>query len=284
MRDPIYTPNRSADILSNTQFKNPRTMEMGMGNMSSKQPYWFQDLRVLTNLDYARQFLPESGMTYSEKVNAVVRLSWYVGVIGGLVNNNYLYLYIPVLTMAITFILYVFRRQTIDNHINKREMARAAAAISSNGDPQQAEMLAQRQAQLEANQLDPDLADKFADYLENNEYEQPSVDNPFMNAMPFDDRDRGAASVQLGNPLKQMEVESAFDYGTYRDVDDVFNRNNAQRQFYTMPTTTFPGDQTAFANWLYKVPVTCKEGNGAQCIANNHTPLNRGIHNQNLGG
>jgi hypothetical protein len=289
MRDPIYTTNKSFSTSPNmqTNYNNKNAANnnsLNSNSLSSGQPYWFQDLRVLTNLDYAGQFLPEAGMPYVEKVNAIVRLAWYVGVIGGLVNNNYLYLYIPVLTMFITFILYVFRRQTIDNHNNKRNMAKAAATISANGDQQQAAMLAQRQAQLEADQLDPDLADKFADYLESNEYEQPSVDNPFMNAMPFDDRDRGPASVQLGNPIKQMEVETAFDYGTYRDVDDVFNRNNSQRQFFTMPTTTFPGDQTAFANWLYKVPVTCKEGNGAQCVANNHTPLNRSIHNQTLGG
>lgn len=256
----------------------------GGGMMNSKQPYWFHDIRVLTNLDYSRQFLPESGMTYAEKVNAIVRLSWYVGIVGGLVNSNYMYLYIPVLTMAITAILYAFRRQTIQDHLNKSQMSKAAAMVAAGGDPAKAAMLEQQQAQHTGASLDPELADKFADYLESNEYVQPNVDNPFMNAMPFDDRDRAPAAIQLGNPVKQMEVETAFDYGTYRDVDDVFNRNNSQRQFYTMPTTTFPGDQTAFANWLYKVPVTCKEGNGAQCVANVHTPLNRRIHNQQLGG
>jgi len=281
---PLHTPMPTPSNMSH----NVNNVKLNINNKNNTvmagQPYWFNDLQVLLNLDYARQFLPEPGMTYAEKVNAIVRLSWYVGVVGGLVNSNYIYLYIPILTMAITFILYVFRRQTIDNHINKRNLAKAAATISANGDPQREAVLAQQQAQLESNNLDPELSDKFADYLENNEYVQPTVDNPFMNAMPFDDRDRGPASVQLGNPLKQMEVDAAFNYGTYRDASDVFDRNNAERQFYTMPTTTYPGDKTAFANWLYKVPVTCKEGNGAQCIANLHTPLNRNIDNQNLGG
>lgn len=282
MREPIVAHSKSLN--PNQPYRPIDAPALGpAGNMPSTQPYWFHDLRVLTNLDYSRQFLPESGMTYAEKVNAIVRLSWYIGLIGALVNNNYLYLYVPVLTMIVTFILYAFRRQTLQDHLNKRAMGKAAAAISSNN-PMAVDSLEHQQAQFAANQLDPELADKFANYLESNEYEQPTVDNPFMNAMPFDDRDRGPASIQLGNPVKQMEVESAFDYGTYRDVDDVFNRNNSQRQFYTMPTTTFPGDQTTFANWLYKTPVTCKEGNGAQCVANLHTPLNRSIHNQQLGG
>jgi hypothetical protein len=40
-----------------------------------------------------------------------------------------------------------------------------------------------------------------------------------------------------------------------------------------MPSTTIPNDQTAFAKWLYLSPPTCKEGNGAQCVANNYERL-----------
>ena len=32
------------------------------------------------------------------------------------------------------------------------------------------------------------------------------------------------------------------------------------RQFYTMPISSVPNDQTAFANWLYGTENTCKEG------------------------
>ncbi len=41
-----------------------------------------------------------------------------------------------------------------------------------------------------------------------------------------------------------------------------------QRNFYSMPSTTVPNDQTGFANWCYKLPKTCKEGNGVQCYNN----------------
>ena len=37
--------------------------------------------------------------------------------------------------------------------------------------------------------------------------------------------------------------------------------------------TTIPNEQTKFADWLYNTPDTCKEGNGAQCVANNYSPL-----------
>ena len=38
-----------------------------------------------------------------------------------------------------------------------------------------------------------------------------------------------------------------------------------QRQFYTMPSTTIPNDQTGFAKFLYQLPTTCKE-DSAQCL------------------
>ena len=50
---------------------------------------------------------------------------------------------------------------------------------------------------------------------------------------------------------------------------DIFNKNITQRQFYTMPVTTIPNEQTKFANWLYATPPTCKEGNGDQCVKYN---------------
>ena len=47
------------------------------------------------------------------------------------------------------------------------------------------------------------------------------------------------------------------------DPGDVFGKTQSQRSFVAQPVTTIPNDQTAFANWLYRVPgQTYKEGNG----------------------
>ena len=69
-------------------------------------------------------------------------------------------------------------------------------------------------------------------------------------------------------------LEKHFNTDLYRDSTDLFDTKNAQRIWYTTPVTSIPNDQESFANWLYKTPPTCKEGNGAQCIANYYTPLN----------
>ena len=52
-----------------------------------------------------------------------------------------------------------------------------------------------------------------------------------------------------------------FNKDLYRDVKDIFGKNNSQRQFYTVPGNQVPNDQGAFAQWCYGMPRTYKEGN-----------------------
>lgn len=93
---------------------------------------------------------------------------------------------------------------------------------------------------------------------EEEECVKPTVNNPFMNAnLITDDRKRPPAckpSVKIGK-----EIEDKFNTNLYRNVSDVFGKANGQRQFYTMPSTTIPNNQTAFAKWCYGVGPTCKE-------------------------
>ena len=62
--------------------------------------------------------------------------------------------------------------------------------------------------------------------------------------------------------------DKLFSSSLIRDVNDLFGKNNSQRQFYTVPGNSIPNDQDTFAKWLYATPKTCKEGNGLQCAAN----------------
>ena len=243
-------------------------------NNNKMVKYWFQNLQEILDVDKMNQFLPASGMTYAEKVNAIVRLSWYVGVLGSIINANSLYLYIPVITMIVTYILYLFRQETLKKQL-KVQRERNILLNKKRGVVD---------ASNELGELDDELLEKFEDYLERKQCTQPNPHNPFGNPMPFDDRRRKPACNTLRNPLMKQKVEVAFDEGMLRDVNDIFDKNNAKRQFNTLPATTYPHDQTSFANWLYKTPPTCKEGNGAQCVANNFTPVNMrlmGVGGQN---
>jgi hypothetical protein len=87
----------------------------------------------------------------------------------------------------------------------------------------------------------------------------PTSQNPFMNPVIGDGIGKPACNV-LSASVK-AQTRKAFETGLYRDFDDVFNRKNSQRQFYTVPHN----DQTKLAKWLYSTPKTCKEDPSA-CV------------------
>ena len=238
---------------------------------SVSDPYWFQDLRVLANIDLAGEVFPAKEMSYPRKVNAIVRFAWYLGMLGAIVNSNILWLYVPFVVMILTYILYLFR---VNENLEARNLAQVMAGQSGQTKVGQAQnQLAMATAMTNAinsAQQGRGLS-KFADYLNSSgQCIEPSTDNPFMNAMPFDNRLRAAGCQSAGNPVREIDVEMKYDVGRYRDANDIWNTDGGRRQFFTMPWTTYPNDQGSFANWLYKTPTTCKEGNGDQCVANIH--------------
>jgi hypothetical protein len=57
----------------------------------------------------------------------------------------------------------------------------------------------------------------------------------------------------------KKDIEDKFGYNLYRDVGDLYGKNNSQREFYTVPSSKIPNDQTSFAKWCYGTAKTCKE-------------------------
>jgi hypothetical protein len=57
----------------------------------------------------------------------------------------------------------------------------------------------------------------------------------------------------------QNQMQNLYNSSIYRNLEDVWERENSQRMFYTVPIQTVPNSQTDFANWLYKTGPTCHE-------------------------
>jgi tetratricopeptide (TPR) repeat protein len=72
-------------------------------------PIWINDFNQLIRQDRLMDFIPKPNMAFSEKVNSIVRLSIYAGIILGLLHNNYLYIYIPIVVMVTTYLVYMFQ-------------------------------------------------------------------------------------------------------------------------------------------------------------------------------
>lgn len=101
--------------------------------------------------------------------------------------------------------------------------------------------------------------DEIVKYQENT-CKKPTRNNPFMNSNITNyNNDFQPTACNAENDEIKDDMYVNFNHGLFRDVDELWERANSQRQFYTMPNTSVPNNQVEFAKWLYLVPETCKE-------------------------
>ena len=161
-----------------------------------------------------------------------------------LYSKDYNNLYIPIICGVLTYIIYYRYKDTYTDYIKTASMN-----------------------------------DQLDDLIKVNDLQSscrvPTKDNPFMNPLlneySNDKIPQPGSCPSYNNKGVQKRVEDLFENGLYKDFKDVFNKNNSQRQFYTVPGKTVPNDQASFVQWCYGPPPTCKEGNGIACTVNNNS-------------
>lgn len=93
---------------------------------------------------------------------------------------------------------------------------------------------------------------------------EPTAANPFMNILvsEYSEHPTRFPAANVDDMSVRAELDSYFQTMFASDPGDVFGKTQSQRAFVAAPVTTIPNDQSAFANWLYRVPgQTYKEGN-----------------------
>lgn len=213
--------------------------------MRTKDIFWLNKPNILIDPNRLNEFFPHPIMTEVEQLNAITRFSIYLGVILALIKLNLNYLYIPVVGFIVTFLIY-----NNNSELKKNE-----------------------------NQDRYELYKNKSKRNKNVVYVKPTFDNPFMNPNILDihtnpNREAYSKKSFIDNIEIKKEIEDKFNYNLYQDANDIFNKSNSQRQFYTTPVTTIPNKQDDFANWLYGTPDTCKENNGYKCVNNQIRFLN----------
>lgn len=189
--------------------------------------FWTEDVSILYNNDRLTEFYPSYDMTLIEKLNSIVRLSVYLSIILYLFTQNYLYLYIFVVITVFTLFIYNNQKNNIEMYFNSYNSI---------------------------------LNEHNKKILEKKNCTEPTVNNPFMNYNIITDKgDRTEACKSWNNKEVKKDIKEKFNVNLYRDVSDLYGKNNSQRQYYTMPSTTMPNKQTEFAKWCYNTGPICKE-------------------------
>lgn len=201
---------------------------MSVDTTLEKDTFWSQDIRVLFDQRRLVEFIPSSDMTNAEKLNALTRFFIYSGIILILYIREWWTLYIPLIGAGFTLFLY-----------------KTSKGVRKDDDPYVNE---------ETHALHVDTTDTRPPHCT-----PPTRNNPFMNVLMSEWTDNPNRPPACEYNGVKDDIEENFSFNLYRDIDDLFDKNNSQRQFYTCPITTIPNDQTSYARWLYEVPSTCKE-------------------------
>ena len=203
--------------------------------------FWTEDVEILWRDRRWMQFFPKEQDTYEEKLNSVMRAFLYISFVLALLYFDITYVWVALLGVILTVFLY----SQEDKKSGKEQF------ITGESSPAPFKPLKDTPVQ----------------------YVQPSEDNPMMNVQLTDYREnpnREAISkvAEADDPEMKKAIDDAFYSRMFRDVSDVYSTVASERNFYTMPVTTIPNDQKAFAEFCYGTPPTCKEGNGFQCMVN----------------
>lgn len=190
--------------------------------MSGQEHIWYDDLSGWFTANNYYKILPNEGMSFAERLNALTRLFVYLGVALTIVTFDYRYLVIAVVSCLLSVAMYEF---------DKRKKTAAERFL-----------------------LENDLT-----IMDRKVCARSTVDNPFMNAnLVTDSRDRPAA-CDVSNPTIAAQIEGNFSKRVFTNATDIYGRESSSRQFYTMPSSGIMSDQEGFAKWLYGSAPTCKE-------------------------
>jgi len=201
-------------------------------------PFWYNQLNILYDKNKLFEIFPVKEYDTSRKLNAVLRFSIYYSLIIFLYNRNTNIFAVPVVTALVTYFIW------------------------------------KNSSSIQSESLDTQLRNDTMDPITSGEHNLgctlPNKDNPFMNTPFFDvaaDKELPKSCTSYDNKGIQRKIEKEFDKGLYKNYTDIFRKENSQRQFFSVPGRGGVPDQSAFANWLYKTPSTCKEGNKLACLS-----------------
>jgi len=198
--------------------------------------FWIDNLNELFN----PVLYPNINMTIEEKVNAIIRLILFIGIIATLIFNDSRYILFILIIMLISILIYNY--------------------------------------QMEKNRkIEKYLNDNDLDIINNEKCVKPTRENPFMNPSLIGNNNK-YDSCSIENEHIKDNIDYFFNKNVFRETDDIYDKSLLDRQFYTVPSTSIPNNREKLASWLYDRGPSCKENNGEQCYDNLYNNIKNTAH------
>ena len=226
-----------------------------MAEINECPTFWLDNPRIL--IDDAADFFPfseKAKICSSTALNSLTRFGFYLGILLFAITRYTYYLGVPVLAVVLSVSLYYGMK-------NQGTLRSGAFPSGLLDKPTFREGFANIEGSAASDKVVEDI-------IGQDSRTEPNAPNPFMNVLINEIADyptKPPAKYSVSGKV-QNDLETQFQTKVYGDPGDVWNKNQGQRQFYTMPSTSIPNDRDSYQNWLYRTPgKTCKEGNMAAC-------------------
>lgn len=209
--------------------------------------FWGNNPLILLNKNYITQIWPTSNMTFEEKLNAITRIVLLLTILGFFITRNTNIIIIGVLTLAIIYTMYKFRKNTIikegfkDNNstkISNPSVSTLQQILNQDYHPT-------NKKNPMGNVLLTDIADN-PDRL---------AAAPSFNPDVYDNIN---ASVKKQTQMLNPDIKST-NKQLYGDLYDNWTLDQSMRRFYSTANTRVENDQGAFSHWLYGDMYSSKE-------------------------
>ena len=201
--------------------------------MNSK--FWLYDPSILLKKEEMFEFWPHQKQTMSGKLNAVTRSILVLTTLGYLSTKSINILISGIVTLVVIVALFKTKEQEgFDFETRTKNADKELNNININ-----------------------ELAKKLTN---------PTKKNPYMNHMMTDytnNPDKPPALPIFNSKVKESVDNAVFDGldpRLFRTLGDAIEYDTFARNFHTLPVTTNPSDQKAFAEFCYGNMKSCKEG------------------------
>lgn len=214
--------------------------------------FWGNEPTILLNKNYIAELWPSQNMTFESKLNAISRLVLVLTLIGFFVTRNVNIIIICVLTLAIVYTMYKFRKNTIvkegfrDNSKNSESVTTLKQILNQEFYP--------------TNKKNP-MGNVLLTEIGDNPGRQAAA--PSFNPDVYDDIN---AAVKKQTQMLNPDIKST-NKQLYGDLYDNWNLDQSMRRFYSTANTRVENDQGALGKWLYGDMISAKESNEGGAIA-----------------
>ena len=225
--------------------------------------FWIENPYILiNNFD---KFIPNKKMTIIQQMNSITLFCIYAIIIlrlVGLLGKFTGIFFIGIIVILV--VLYYNKYNNNDLDSNQEKFKVESGYYDSDNVLKIGKFYSENNRNVELDDMVRKTSEKNQKIL--NVKREPTVDNPFMNPILNDfNTENVPYPVNIDDEVIKEKINLTYNKDLFRDVSDLYDSKNVERQFFTIPGGAIPNDQQKFAEWCYKTPYTCKE-DSKQCV------------------